>query len=193
MNKVDFIEEYKRTFEKSNLYKIVLEMGDSTSLKQEKIAIIQKRFQEIVKITLGKEIKNIWVVLYFWNSKEQIFTELSDCGIDFKSKKTLEGKQSDGIVNYQFYNPEHVLYAHYESIELGILTNLISGIARDEIALTPSTEAKAYIISLDAHPVLLNLYDDRGMEILTSSPKVYADILEKCGSYIIKKQQIRPS
>lgn len=120
---------------------------------------------------------DFWLVLMVWDSKQEPVKVLNECGFGIKDKTAfLAGKKEDGVVDYERINPLATYYLHSSEFDHSGIEPLLMRIVHNELALEPYTNIKAYWISFGKQPVFLNLFDDRGIEVIVNNPHFLAQI-----------------
>lgn len=167
MNVDFFLEQYHKAFN-INPHKIVLELGAQETNEIKRAQQARKRVRKIFNKLVKQE--NLWLVFITWDTKTALLKELKKCGFAIKDANDLiEGKKEDLIVNYDLLNPKGVYYLSHEIVDYSIIEKMILGIINNELGLEPYTEIKIYFISFFNEPIFLNIYDDRGIEILVTN------------------------
>lgn len=167
MERLDyFIENYRINFSNQNIYKAVFKLGLSSNyfIRFEEAI---KHFRNITEYLFDK--KDMYILLVKWGSKsEENYYGKPDFICDsvdeeynlefFKERFGFDLTSDDEICllyNKRFY---------YDSVR-----QIIDGIVGFDLGLDSGLNISAYFISFDNTPFLVNMYDDRGMEVLTDS------------------------
>ena len=188
MNKIEFINNYKRLFLLDDELKIRFKMGENRRGKS-RITQVLNRFEEISNAVFSD--KEVWVLLVIWDPNGKYGTEFVHTGFDTNlANDYYDGTIKDGlIVREKFaedaFSDAKILYIRYENYSFRNIMPLVYSIAGYELTIENTGGILAYFISFEGEPVLLNLYDDRGMELLSHSKNLIDWATEKLGRYII--------
>jgi hypothetical protein len=174
MNIQPFLKKYNTTFNK-NSFKLVFDLGGNESDDLKRAQQANQRVKRVFDSLFKK--KDLWLILISWDTKTKMLEELKTCGFEINDSNTLiEGKKEDLIVNYDLLNPIGTYYLHYKEINYSSIENISLGIINNELGLEPYTGIRAYFVSFEGLPIFLNLYDDRGLELLVTNEKYYDQI-----------------
>lgn len=192
MGKIDFINLYKQFFSKNNELKLRFEMGGKLKSKK-RITQVLKRFEEISSYIFDN--KEVWILLIIWDSKGNNKKELLNSGFEKSLSLADEyytGKLRDEVIDIHNFNIEafedaEILYIKYKIYNFNAIFPIVYSKAGFELGANNTAGIVAYFISFsDEQPILLNLYDDRGMELLTTKQTLVNLIHNKFDEYIIK-------
>ncbi|KAA0991033.1 DUF3885 domain-containing protein [Dyadobacter aurulentus] len=189
MNKQEFIRDYKKLFSQNNEFKIRFEMGGNIRSKKKRVKQVLTRFEEISNVVFMK--KEIWVLLIIWDFKMDNNEKLIRLGFDIDlAKNYYFGKVNDGLIEMKYFDQEvldeaEILYLEYGSYSFRDILPLVHSSAGFDLAMENTAGLSAYYISFSKEPVLLNLYDDRGMELLSHDKKLIDSISRKFSHYLL--------
>lgn len=189
MDNLEFIETYKRVFTKNDERKIRFKMGEKKE-GEERVCQVLSRFEEISNYIFNR--KEVWVLLIIWDANGENKKELVDAGFnEGKADEYHYGQVSDGLIKEENFSSEallnsEILYLKYNSYSFERVRPLIYSKAGFELGFERTAGIVAYFISFENCPILLNLYDDRGMEVLVENEKVMDEIHNRFVKYIIE-------
>ena len=163
----EFYSKYQQNFDEQNCYQIDIETGENFKDDIEKVNFIQKRMKYILDYIFSN--KEIYVILFIWNVDRNTIIDLFECGFHYdkfdqiiKNIQIKDIKLEDDPPNTEV----QLLYSkayQYEKIQ-----PIVQAIAGNEILVKPSADISAYFILFEEdRNILVNLYDDRGIEILS--------------------------
>lgn len=179
----DFIQAYQTQFNRKDLHKTVFRLGDRAMNKKARVNMAFHKTRRIMDLALSG--KAIWIVLISWNTPEQTQHELSASGFELSLFQSYSGTPSDGVVDYTLLKPVSTTYLYLDTYNSATISPLYKSILRYDLNIPPCTPAQAYFLSFENHPILLNPYDDRGLELLTPNAS-YQEALEKpFASYVL--------
>jgi hypothetical protein len=183
----DFLVNYKKhfnTFKLKEAIQLVFDMGGKIKNEQKRVNQVLERSREIFTELLCQ--KDLWLRLTIWDyNTKNTLEELTRCGFDFnKATRFFEISDSNDLeYNEQFDAKTYCLY--YEKFNFEDIYPLLSAIASYELALNYSANVTAYFISFCSSPVLINLYDDRGLEVLIKDKYLFKRMYYKFEKYIL--------
>lgn len=191
MTRSEFLSAYKRVFVDDNELRIGFKMGENLRGKK-RIDQVVKRFEEISNAVFGGD--EIWVLLIIWDANGENKKKLIDIGFDINlASNYAYGKIDDGvIVKEKFaedaFEDAKILYIKYDQYSFNYILPLVYSKTGFELAFENTAQITAYFMSFSKHPVLLNLYDDRGMELLSHDKEVIDSVAKKFSKYIISNE-----
>ncbi|MDP2385338.1 MAG: hypothetical protein Q8M29_03120 [Bacteroidota bacterium] len=189
MEKQDFIKAYKKQFIAKNKFKIVFEMGALLKGK-ERVGQVTNRFKEIADFIF--EQKELWVLLILWDVERGTKNDLAKCGFEENAAThSYKGKIEDGLLansrfDSQAIKESEIKYLKYEKFSFDKISPIVRAIAGYELGFENSANISAYFLSFEDTAVLLNLYDDRGMELLNDASEFTSEISNKFQRYLMK-------
>lgn len=165
----DFKKKFHKSFSDDNQYKIVFNMSDYLKDEESRVKKVIQRFKSI-----SQEIfhdSDIWVALVIWNQSIETAKDLKACGFKIEDVTSVfKGNINDNIFNFEDYEDSEIIYLYYDKFDFAKLKPLVRAIAGFELAVKPSASITAYFLNFQKdRDVLLNLYDDRGMELFFAS------------------------
>ena len=169
-------------FGKDNKINLVFEMGESED-NFERVNSTLIKSKEILDFLFNK--KNLWVKLIIWNKSFNTRQQLENCHFDWnKAKVVIE--LNDSVILKEFEKEDTESYClFYPQYEFENIKPIIQAIAAFELGIYPAANITAYFISFDRYPFLVNLYDDRGMEVLFCDTQQYDTLKNEFSKYII--------
>lgn len=182
--KDNFVQDYNTAFNLGLTHKVVFEMGEDTSDDFERVNLVMRKYQTISDYLFQN--KAVHIILTSWKNRKETLFDLN--GIDFKistAKKIKFKKDYSNVVRFDNVEQnDEIIYLEYNEFNFEIVKPLIKGIAGFELALNNSLNARMYLVSFDRSPTLLNLYDDRGMELISNSPNLIQEIRQNFSDWI---------
>lgn len=180
MNKAVFVKKYRDHFGKKNKYQIVVSMDERFKGKA-KVVQVMKRFNQVANIIFSD--KEIWVLLIIWDAYRGTMEDLTNCGFKYP-EIYIKGDYDDELLNTQLFDKEALkesefFYLRYSKYAFEQIAPIVCAIAGYELGLERSANISAYFINFDDTPILLNLYDDRGLELVTDSKENFNKILQE--------------
>lgn len=188
MEKAEFINAYKRNFVINDELKLKFEMGGKMNGEQRVNQVLQ-RFEEISNYIFKN--KEIWIFLIIWDANGDNKKELVNGGFDETlASNYYYGKVEDGlIIKENFYEEAfeeaEILYLKYKHYSFDDIMPLVYSKAGFELGFENTAGIVAYFISFEDQPILLNLYDDRGMELLSHDRETINNISREFSEYVI--------
>lgn len=160
VQKSAFLQLFKQ-FEQEKQNRIIVELYPSNFTKDAIAAYPKRKVKHLFELLLNQ---STWVVLRAWETKENLKEQLQNCHLsDFYDSSEIANEKGK-LVDYKLFNPTIVLYTLvYEKQTLDRVAN---GIIHNEIGLEPFFNAGAYFINFGERPLLLNLPDDRAIELI---------------------------
>jgi hypothetical protein len=190
MSKSEFINAFKLSFVSDTEFKVTFEMGQNAK-GQKRVNQVLERFENISKFVFQND--EIWVLLIIWDAKGENKKDFLNIGFD-KSIATecYNGKIKDALIKKeQFYDKAianaEIFYLKYNTYLFDKVMPLVYSKAAFELGFQNTASIVAYFISFKNQPILLNLYDDRGMEILSNDKEIISNLEKKFYRYIRKK------
>lgn len=179
--------ELKKIFHKNFTngieHKIVFEMSGNIKDENLRVKNVIQRFKEISEAVFIN--KDIWIALIMWNNSMGTYKDLQDC--KFKTDEAtllLEGDINDKIFHFDDYEDCKIIYLYYNKYDFAKVEPLVTAIAGFELGVEPSANVNAYFLNFqEDNAVLLNLYDDRGMELITTNLEFRQKILKQFRRY----------
>lgn len=118
--------------------------------------------------------KDIWLRIIMWG--ENGLHELKSTGMDLDiANEKIEGKEGG-------YD---VLYLYYERYSFQIISPVVASIINYELARDPSAHITCYFVNF-YHPVVVNIYDDRGCDIYSPNNSIILSLAQKHKNWINK-------
>lgn len=189
INKAEFIENYKKHFRNNDELQIVFNMGERRRGKA-RLNQVQNRFREISSDVFKDG--EIWVLLVIWNASEDNKNTLINGGfdIDLASNFYIGQIQDDLIEKDNFceeaFDDAEILYIRYENYSFDMIFPLVHMLAGFDLGVQDTINILAYFISFRNQPVFLNLYDDRGMELLSHDGQLMDSVGGKFAGYVLR-------
>jgi hypothetical protein len=87
------------------------------------------------------------------------------------------------VYSKEALNESEILYIKYDSYDYNKLLPFVVAISNFELALEPSASVSAYFMTFDSPTVLLNLPDDRFIELCTDSIEIVNLVTKKFRHY----------
>lgn len=180
MNNREFIQGFKQ-FEDAEQRSIIFELSPSSAfnvpngLEDPNADEAKKTLKRIFKRLLNQ---NIWVIFRAWETTENFKAQLVNCGLGNFSQTLTLAKKTDALVDYDLFNPTTVFYTAVDKpdgktvakttncTQTDTLTKIAHGIIHNDIGLDPYLNAGAYFVDVSHTPYLLNLPDDRTVELV---------------------------
>lgn len=187
MEKEDFINAYKKKFINNDELKLKFEMGGDMDGDKRLNQVIQ-RFKEISNYVFKDN--EVWVLLIIWDANGKNKQELINSGFDISlASSYYDGALDDGLIKKQNFYEEafqdaEILYLKYKHYSFDDIIPLVYSKAGFELGLENTAGIVAYFVSFENQPVLLNLYDDRGMELLSHGRETINKISVEFSEYI---------
>ena len=186
----EFLIKFHNSFNIGHTFKIVFAMAGDIKNDNLRVQKVIQRFKDI-----SKEIfrdKDIWIALILWNIERATVKELEVCGFNFENADfKFEGSKYDSVFvgdNFENFQDSQILYLYYNRFDFLKLKGLVKAIAGFELGVEPSANITCYFLNFETgNEVLLNLYDDRGMEFLTTNEGLQEKVLKKFKNYILSK------
>lgn len=189
MNKAEFIKNYKAQFTKNKVFQLKFEMGGSIKIKIKRVAQVLNRFEEVSNtIFLNEEI---WVLLIIWDAKKSSISKLfSEEFTTNNPKKYYKGEINDGLIetnNFDqgAFDEAEIFYLQYSQYSFDKVIKLVYSSAGFDLAIENTIGITAHYVSFKREPILLNIYDDRGMELLSPDKNIVDSIGEKFSQYLL--------
>ena len=166
---IEFIERYENSYNRDNCFQSRIEIGEDFESDYLKVKHIHKLMEDICNHFFFN--KELYIVLFLWNTNKKTKQELITCGFNyskidsiFNDLKISDIKLADNPPN------KEVSLLIINKYDFSTIKSIVQAIAGYEILIKPSANISAYFISFgEEYDVLVNLYDDRGIEILTTS------------------------
>lgn len=166
----------KNFFQKEN-YKIIFKMGENKD-DYKRVSEVMEKFRCISEYIFKNN--KVWILLFIWD-KEDLNILLKDVFI--QSASTIHKiYNNDSFLSYFPYDTEAISEAkifllEYDEFRYKNIENLVKLHAGYELALDNTLNISFYIISMSyQYNTLINLYDDRGLELLTDNNNFIEDI-----------------
>ncbi|MEE1899176.1 hypothetical protein V1389_12555 [Flavobacterium rakeshii] len=178
-----FINNYKKFFSGDNTYKIVFKLNDYLEDNTENFLHVVNKFKEISEYVLAN--KEVYLLLMKWD-KTQTSQDIKSSGFnedEADSKFKLEDYKE--MINPFLEEEDELICLNYNNYDFSAIKKLAEGIAGFELGIESGLNISIYFISFDDYPVLLNMYDDRGMEVLLEDEKAYNEIKLKFSKYLL--------
>ena len=187
MDKADFIKAYTTQFDVNAEFQAFFEMGGILDGRK-RVRQVVDRFKEIADFVFHD--KEVWVLLSIWGVKSGAKEDLEKCGFKMESStEHWEGKLEDGLIDTskfaeealedkEFLEELGIRYLKYEKYSFDAIRPLIQAIAGHELGLKRSANVTAYFLTFEGSHTMLNLYDDRDVELLSDN-EVYVEQISR--------------
>ncbi|WP_445440402.1 DUF3885 domain-containing protein [Dyadobacter frigoris] len=86
------------------------------------------------------------------------------------------------------FDDAEILYIKYENYSLGKIFPLVQMIAGFDLGFKNTINILSYFLSFQNQPLLLNLYDDRGMELLAHDEQLINSVGGKFADYVLRRE-----
>lgn len=145
--------------------------------RQKRVEQALTRSNDIFNLVFDK--KEIWVRLILWNLKfQETHDKLISCGFRFEENDgVLEVNNPINLNNAQLEDAK-VYYIHYNEFDFEKIKPLLSAIFSFELAIQPSADISAVFLNTQDSLTLINPYDDRGLNIITTDALSFNKIEE---------------
>lgn len=190
MEKIEFINAYKRSFVTNTELKVRFEMGKNEK-GNKRVRQVLERFKEISEFIFQDE--EIWVLLVIWDANGQNKKELLNSGFDeTQASEYYHGHIGDGLIRKELFSDDafddaEILYLKYQNYSFSKIRPIVYSKAAFELGFKNTAGIVAYFMSFKDKPILLNLYDDRGMEVLSHDNNIISAVERKFSKYIKQK------
>lgn len=160
-------------------YKVVFRMGESEDAHK-RVEEVANKFQYISEYVFKNN--KVWLLLFVW--EEEDIKKLQKDKLIQCANTIYKIHHSDNILSYLPYDTEALYEAsifvlEYNEFEYRVFENLIKQHIGYELALDDTLNINFYLVSISPkYNALLNLYDDRGLELLTNNNMFLKDIEE---------------
>jgi hypothetical protein len=161
--------QYKRINESIRhqaLSSITFEMAGKVKNSKNRVANVLERSRLIFSDILAG--KDFWIRLCTWDGVTNTLNKLSKVGFKIdKAGAFYEQNEDCELEDNEDENCE-IVYLYYNSFNFEDIYPLILVIASFDLGLEPHIDIKAFFICFHPSHILINLYDDRGMEVIAS-------------------------
>mgnify|MGYP001081367849 CR=1 FL=1 len=160
----------KNTLSAQKNNRIRIELGGNKTGKN-RVKQCLFRCKKILKYCF--EDHEIWLRMILWSDRER--DNLKDANFQFnKAELTFERKLNEGnlLIIYKRQYSEFFCYP------------IVTSIINYEINREPFANITCYFINFSI-PLIINIYDDRGMDIVSNNTKILKGIKEKFKDWII--------
>jgi hypothetical protein len=176
-NATEFEDDFTRTFgninrstlSSINENRLRFELGgeevDSNRIKQ-----ALDRSNQILQY--GFHNLDIWLRIILWSDKEEGFLE----------KAGLATQSADSAFKQK--NEEETLYLYYNKFSKSLIEPIITSIVNYEMAEEPSANITCYFVNFEKQ-LVINIYDDRGMDIYSTDKEIVEAISDKFYPWLI--------
>lgn len=174
----EFYKRYESSFDNKNCYQTLINIPDTFENNYLKVDYIHRLMENLCDQLFFE--KDLYIVLFIWNTDRNTTQELIICGFDenkfdfvFKNIKIDDIKLVENPQNIDI----NLLYK--QKYDYLTVKSIVQAIAGFEIGVEPSCNVSAYFICFSEEAdILVNLYDDRGIEILTTDKSISTEISE---------------
>jgi hypothetical protein len=163
-----FGEVDKTTLSSIKNNKLRFELGGESESTFEKIAQALNRSSQIFDYCFRSAI---WLRIILWDDNE----------LDFFEKSHINKKQYDSFFKQETIINETsvtVLYLYFKSFPKAIIKSISTLIINHDLAESPSLNITCFYIDFD-NAILVNVYDDRGMDIYCPKSALINDLHAK--------------
>ena len=183
MEKEELIKKYKKYFSYNDEFRVVFEMGgglnDELRLRQ-----VHNRFKEISEYIFKND--EIWIILILWDIDRDTKGQLKRVGFkEENATKIFKGENEDNLFEREITENDEIYYVNYNKYSFNNIYSLVRAIGGYELGLDCGVNITAYFISFKDNPVLMNLYDDRGMELLSNDLETINKVSENFSDYVL--------
>lgn len=188
MTKLEFIDAYRDLFAGNSELKVRFKMGEDMR-GAKRLNQVLRRFEDISDFVFRD--KEIWVFLIVWNANEENAKKLlKEMSGEQGATSYYHGKIDDGLVDKERYDEEafedaEIVYLKYDHYSINLILPIVYSKAGYDLGMEDTTGILAYFLCFEDHPILLNLYDDRGMELLSHDKNTINSVCEKFRDYVI--------
>lgn len=178
LNSNDFNNSYNRIFPQINTNtlsvlktnRIRIELGANKKGKK-RVEQCLFRCDEILKYCFGDQ--DIWIRTTLWSDAEK--ENLVNAGFKFnKADLIFEENREEN----------HILFIYKRQYSLSFFNPIILSIINYEINEVPFANITCYFINFST-PLIINIYDDRGMDIMSSDKDLFKRVQEHFKAWII--------
>lgn len=161
----------KTTLSKIKNGKLRIDLGGSLKNTEKRIEQAKLRINEILKFCLSES--KIWIHLILWDRLEEV--NLVRAGLNLKLADLVTKK----------HTPDHdILVIYTEKHFEDLISPIILCKLNSELAKSPSADITFYIIDFDAK-LIINIYDDRGMDIYSTNSKYMDNVASKFQKWLL--------
>ena len=178
-NATDFDVFSKETFGHSKFNtltdvvdKIRLELGGEKGDDEYRATLAYERALDVLNTTFAG--KNIWLRVILWDT---IITN-EELGINDPDLIKFDIKTENS----------RTLYLHCSQYDTYIVGLILKLIINYELAIEPGLNIQCFYCNFDL-PVLVNVYDDRGMDIVTPNGELHQFLLKKYTKWLLNNSQ----
>jgi RHS repeat-associated protein len=175
---ISFEKDFIKTFGDNNRSSLVsvkenrirVELGGSLTVSN-RVEQALFRSKQILQYCFGKS--QIWLRIILWDDNERENLKKADFKLNH-ANLFFEGVVAN----------EKVLYVHFKEYAELFVNPIILAIINYEINKEPYANITCYFINFST-PVLLNIYDDRGMDIFSPNKRLINGIADQYNSWLI--------
>lgn len=179
MGNIEFKQRFIENFLQKENYKIVFKMGENED-DYKRVEEVENKFRCISEYIFKNS--KVWILLFIWEKDDENIL-VKDTGIQSASI-VHKIYNDDSLLSYFPYDTEamseaKILLLEYDEFRYNNIENLVKLHAGYELALDNTFNISFYIISMfHQYNTLVNLYDDRGLKLLTDNHNFIRDIKE---------------
>lgn len=171
-----FLENYKINFSENTKYQIVVDLGTSKD-NLTRFDETVNRFKSVSDYLFKN--KETYVVLIRWDAKsEEDYYGKASQSIEVADEK-YDLKPYSKVLDLEFESDDEIVLLYHNSYSYISIEKIVRGLAGFDLALDEGLNLTAYFISFEKAPFLVNMYDDRGLEILTNDDYLNKQIRER--------------
>jgi hypothetical protein len=151
------------TLATSSLPRVRLQMGSVSDPKQRRDQVVE-RCLRVARYVLDNG--PFWTRMTVWGEGcHTALSELQRCGLGFSPDVLMKDAVDDSCV----------LVNHWKVFSENAVSASAFVIAGFDLGLDPHIDMKCYFVSF-VHNVILNLYDDRGLDVVALSPSLIKNV-----------------
>lgn len=181
----EFWSKYKTYFENDKGEQLVFELGEEIDDDNNRLNQALGRFTQIVNSILDN--KDVWIILFCWNENLGSFEDLKKCGFNPSNANFIyKIDKENNVTNLEIDDDDGLYLLYYEKYNIGNLIPLASAVVAKDLGLEKSANVNAYFLNFSENPILINLYDDRGMELISNDLNWIKDKTKKVKDYYQK-------
>ncbi|MFA6084521.1 DUF3885 domain-containing protein [Mucilaginibacter sp.] len=159
----------RSTLSSVNENRIRFELGGE-EVDSKRIAQALDRSNQILQYCLHN--LDVWLRIVLWSDKEEAFLEKA--GLVIQSANNI----------FRQKNNEEALYLYYDRFSKSIVKPVITSIINYDIGEEPSANITCYFINFEKQ-IVINIYDDRGMDIYSTNKKIIERTSDKFYTWLI--------
>jgi hypothetical protein len=178
-----FETSYLKFFGSESEMSLVLEMGEGEDAVQ-RVNITHQKSKEVLDYLFDS--RDLWIKLIIWNKSFNTRFELEKCQFDWKKPMQVVDLHDSIVLNASEKVDTDAYFLYYPKYDYEMVRPLIQAIAAFELGLDPSANISAEFMSFGRSPVLVNLYDDRGMEIISIDSDHHQVLMNRFIRYVLR-------